>query len=66
MSDQPELTQDDVMRIMQEYLTLAKNGDDLGLAFVDSILFDLFCDALEMDAENWRLKFSAIQRKMYI
>lgn len=56
----------EIEKLMTEYLTLAKAGDELGLLFVDSVLFDLFCDMLDMDAENWRLKFGGIQCKMDI
>lgn len=66
MSDNNSIPVSDLEKIMLEYLTLAKNGDELGFLFIDSVLFDVFCDALGMDAENWRLKFSGIQCKMDI
>lgn len=50
----PDWTQENAMQVLEEYLTLARSGDERGMAFVDSPLMDWFCSIVDADADNFR------------
>jgi hypothetical protein len=60
----PDWNTESVVQLLEEYLLLAKRGDALGLAFVDSVVFDLFCEMVEADPWKLRAPLEGVQMRM--
>jgi hypothetical protein len=62
----PDWNTEGVYQLLEEYLLLAKAGDTLGLAFVDSVVFDLFCEMVEASADQFRRRLEDTQMTLSI
>jgi hypothetical protein len=50
----PDWQTEGAVQILEHYLALAQCGSTLGLAFVGSVVMDVFCEMVEADADRFR------------
>jgi hypothetical protein len=62
----PDWQTESAVQVLEHYLALAQCGSVLGLAFVDSVVMDVFCEMVEADAGKFRGLLEGKQMTMEI